>query len=314
MESEAKYALVGTLMLVLVGCIAVAILWLSEAGGLHNKRFFTIYFQEHTLYGLQKDSYVTMRGIKVGSVTDLEISPRNIEQIRVTLMVDEDAPVKTDSVALINRNLLTGFASIDLAKGTKDAAMLTTIPPGEEFPIIPEGRSELEAVADSIPQVVERFGEIAGKLQALMSDQNVAAVSKILADVAVVTDTVARNNKSIEIGIKRLEVLADELSKISTSVRGLTESSDAQIRRIATEFEGTLGAIRESIKQLDTKGGELIQTMSSSMQVISQGIGDAVQNIGEAASALSAAVAGFEQPRKILTGPHKEQLGPGESR
>ena len=301
-------------MLVLVGCVAVAILWLSEAGGLHNKKYFTIYFQEHTLYGLQKDSYVTMRGIKVGSVTELEISTKNIEQIRVTLMVDEDAPVKTDTVALINRNLLTGFASIDLAKGTKDAPLLAKIAPGELYPTIPEGRSELEEVADSIPQVIEQFGAIGGKINGILSDQNVEAVSKILADVSIVTDTVAKNHKSIEVGLKRLEVLADELSKISTSVRGLTESSDAQIRRIATEFEETLGAVRASIEKIDSKGGELMQTMSSSMQLISQGTADAVQSISEAASALATAVAGFEQPRKILTGPHKEQLGPGESR
>src|SRR5262249_50930880 len=58
--------------------------------------------------GLQVDGTVRYRGIAVGHVTDIRIDPENIEKIRVTIEVKADTPVRTDTVASIEVQGITG--------------------------------------------------------------------------------------------------------------------------------------------------------------------------------------------------------------
>jgi phospholipid/cholesterol/gamma-HCH transport system substrate-binding protein len=155
MEPEAKYTLVGTAVLVLLALVVVAAVWLKSTGGQRNEVPYKIYFAHQSLEGLQIRGDVKMQGIKVGSVTGFRISSRRPGSVEVLIRVDSTAPVRQATGASIERQLVTGIASIRLVNTSEASPLLTEAPPDEPYPVIAEGESESE-VSPQITIVLPR--------------------------------------------------------------------------------------------------------------------------------------------------------------
>ena len=94
-----------------------------------------------------------MRGVKVGRVESYELSPQNINQVDVTIRVEEDTPVRENTTAVVSRNLVTGLARIDLITPTNPGPELLRNPAGEDYPVIAEGTSDLDQIADALSRL-----------------------------------------------------------------------------------------------------------------------------------------------------------------
>lgn len=167
METEAKYTLVGIVVVSVFAALVGAILWMSSDLGKKEMQKYIVYFKESNLSGLEVDSIVTMKGVKVGTISALNISKEDIEKVKVVLEVEEGTPVRENTEAAINRNFLTGLASIDLVHSTQKSPPLSAAPEGEEAPVIKESNSELQAMTNSLSDTLRaiRDGANAVKLQ-----------------------------------------------------------------------------------------------------------------------------------------------------
>ena len=94
MEPEAKYTLVGAAALILVALLAAAIMWIRSSGEGANATRYKINFQRYSLEGLEPRSYVTMRGMKVGSVSSFRFSAQDKGAVEVIIAVDPGTPVR----------------------------------------------------------------------------------------------------------------------------------------------------------------------------------------------------------------------------
>ncbi len=314
MESKAKYTLVGSLILLLCVLIVFAVLWLSEAGGMRDAKYFSIYFEKHSIYGLQVDSYVTMRGVRLGSVRSIGISPKNIEQVRVVLVLSDAAPVKTDTVAVINRNLLTGYASIDLPRGTQNAKALTEVPPGEEFPVITEASSDLEQITNSVPELVEKIGSLTTRVEALISEENIKSVGGMLKNFNEVSEVLAKNKGELDGAMKKIGAATEEFAKVTKALNEFTSENNGRLAQLSDEFMASMKELRATVSTFKEESSVLMSSLTGTAQVLGQQIALLAQNLGEAAQKTSSTLEAYQQPRKILAGPSKNALGPGESR
>lgn len=314
MESQARYTAVGVAVVLLTLLIVAAVLWLSEVGTLRNAKYYSIYFREHNLHGLQVDGYVTMRGIKVGSVVSLDISPKNIEQVRVVIMLNKDVPVKTNTGAIINRNLVTGLASIELAKGTQDAEDLWQIAAGESYPIIPEIQSQLDQLADSVPELLQKVSAMTERVHAMLSEENVQSVSASIKNVEDVTAAFAANKEEISKALKSIDKAAAEFSKATKALNDLASSSKGRVDAIGDGVSASLAEMQAALASFKTSSGELLNNLSTVSLSMSQQLSALVQSLSAAAKTSSSAFEAFEQPKKIIAGPRAADLGPGEKR
>ena len=274
MEPNAKYTFVGAVTLLLVALIVSAILWLSKSKGGAETTHYTIYFKEASLSGLQVDGSVTMRGIKVGRVADLEISKSDIQRVRVNIELDGETPVKLDTQAVIRRNLLTGLAAIDLADSTQESGLLTAVLPGERHPVIPEGVTDMEAIQKTLPELLDAANVLLGKASLFLSDENRTKVDGILANIETITSAISSKNADIE------AIIAD-LSKVVNGAKGLSDALETGIKGGAS-ISGSLANLAESLTR--------------------------------AAKSMSATLDKFDNPKSILVGPQNSDLGPGERR
>src|SRR5262249_48857796 len=135
METRASYIAVGSFVLALFVGLLGFVVWIGKFQGQVELARYDILF-DGSVTGLQVDGTVRYRGIAVGRVTDIRIDPENIEKIRVTIEVKADTPVRTDTVASIELQGITGGTYILLSGGTQAMKGLpkTTTPP---YPVIP---------------------------------------------------------------------------------------------------------------------------------------------------------------------------------
>ena len=99
MEPEARYTLIGAVVLALAAAAIAGFLWLSSSGRGSDYRFYTVFFEHQSLDGLQVGGSVNMRGINVGRVEDYEIGDDTINRVRVTLRVARETPVRENTVS-----------------------------------------------------------------------------------------------------------------------------------------------------------------------------------------------------------------------
>ena len=239
METRASYVAVGAfvvfLLLGLIGFVA----WLTATGTTEADEVYIIDFTG-TVTGLQIGSPVRYRGIPVGTVSDIGLNPSNFGEVRVTVQVRPDTPIVTDNVASLELQGITGGVYVLIGGGRHDSPRLMDQERDDDLP--PEIRSRpstLEAVVQSIPEVLERVSVILDRASAVLSEQNVAAVSDVLSDLRDISNLVADRNAGLAVAVDRIAALSVNLDGLVSEARlDLARLSDRAAVTLETATEG----------------------------------------------------------------------------
>lgn len=296
MESEARYAWVGAVIVALIASLAAGLLWLK--GGLEDRHFnrYTIYFRQQSLDGLQLNSDVKMYGIKVGKVLDYEILPTEAKNVRVVIEIDAKAPVMEGAVAMVNRNLLTGLASIEVNNLVEKAPPLTRKPAGEPYPVLLEGQAKLARFTERIEGVAVRADETLSRLNLLLSDRNLAAVEATLDNINETSAAVARDIPDLKRALIASHDAAAQVNK--------------QFAQVGPRLETTLEETRLAVQELRTGVGQLRLSTDLALQEW-QATGRALRG---ASQAVADTARTLREPAGALFGPAEGSLGPGETK
>lgn len=312
MESEARYFLVGLFVIAATLLLVGTVFWLSKNSAGGNLKYYSAYFKHQTLDGLQRDSYVTMKGVRVGSVADYRISPANIEEVKVIMRIEAGTPVKEDTRAKIKRNLLTGLAVVELTGSTQDSPLLVAPPPGEPYPVIAEGRSELDKLADSLPDLLQKATGIVNRMNAALSEENLHALSGSLKNVEDFTASLAGNREAINSALAEIQKTSKAVADASSAIAAFANSSNNRVSDVSRETAEMLRQLKQNLEDLNKRTAEITTSVRSSSDVFSQQIAAMSQSIGDAARSFSKTVESFEDPASLLGGPREKSLGPGE--
>ena len=172
MEPKVNYLVVGLFVAVLGATILAGILWLGKTDYRGAYERYEAYMRE-SVAGLSVDSTVKYRGVDVGRVREIALNPDNPEEVRLTLDISRGTPIKTDTIAVLETQGLTGLATINLTGGSREAPPLQALE-GQAYPVIKTGPSLMFRLDDAISRLLSEKG-----------------LSKLLADL----DTVAQGAK-----------------------------------------------------------------------------------------------------------------------
>lgn len=294
MESEARYAWVGAVIIGLIVLVATGLLWLQGGLAAHDVKRFTVYFRQQSLDGLQLNSDVKMYGIKVGKVIDYQILPTEAKNVRVVIEVDAKAPVMEGAIAMVNRNLLTGLASIEVNNMAEKAPLLEKVPTGEEYPVLAEGQAKLTRFAERMEGVAERADETLTRVNTMLSERNLASIEHTLSNMSEASGSVAR--------------ALPELKGTLAATRAAAEQANNQVARLGPKLEATLDETRQLAQEV--RGGMAQLRLSTDLglqelQATGRALRNVSQTVGDAARTL-------REPAGALFGPASENLGPGE--
>jgi phospholipid/cholesterol/gamma-HCH transport system substrate-binding protein len=263
METRANYLLVGTFVIVLFLGLLGFVLWLSKYGSERQMTQYDIRF-EGSVAGLRDGSSVTYRGVTVGEVRDVRIDPENVELILVTVDVAAGTPIKTDTIATLRLNPLTGAATVTLSGGTAEAPDLTA-EPGEPRPQIASRPSEIERLMAGAPALIERIDGLVGQFSGLVTPENVAAFTATLANLEKMSDTLAQQSPNLALVIEdtaktmaSVVAAAGSVARVSGRLEQETEGLGSEtvaamraVNRAAATADETLGTMDRAGRQIE---------------------------------------------------------------
>ena len=307
MEPEARYALVGTAVLVLVALLVGAVLWLRGTGEELDDRRYKIYFERQSLEGLQVRSDVKMKGIRVGTVNGFRISAWRPGTVEVFIRVDGTTPVRQSTQAVVERHLITGIASILLVNVSEDSPPLTQAPQGEVYPVIAEGESQIQQVSESIQQLAQRAGDTMQRINAVLSPQNERALAEVLQNLQ-------RISANAERSLGAAGGAADEVRALARELRAETARLAARYDALGEESGVAVREVAASMRQLSADATRTLQRVDALLASGDVELRVTARELRATADSLGALARRFNDPRSILFGPPEGALGPGEGR
>ena len=330
MEPEARYTMIGSVLLAIIVALVAGFVWLSSSGRASDFRFYTIYFERQSLEGLQVGGDVNMRGVKVGRIENFTISRDNINKVKVTIRVARATPVSENTTAVVARSIVTGLARINLDTPGTPGPELVTVAAGERYPVITEGTSNLDQIADSVSKLASQADIALENLNSVMGDRNKKSFAQALTAI-----------RDLSVGLNRRLETIDEMSASfqasSTAFQGLSRDLSGASGKVANavapvgdEASQSLREANETLKQLRQSTANLEREVVKSLAVLNQGVAglssrtdDAVDvglnelrattaDLRSSLAIVSRTLDRLQDPKAILIGPSSSQLGPGE--
>jgi phospholipid/cholesterol/gamma-HCH transport system substrate-binding protein len=313
METRANYVAVGTFVLAVIFLAFVAVLWLGRNEyGEQAKRYYI--FFNGSVAGLNKGSQVQYNGIPAGRVVDIRVDPNNLEQIQVIVEIDTSiVDIKSDARAFLEANILNGIATIQIRGGTQEASDLQP-EPGHKYPVIRTGRTELEEVKASLPELLADFKETAHSLNALLDENNRRAVSDTLQNLRTITGAFVGPANAVS-------DVVDNANKAVLDLRSFFGHLDHSY----TEKGGLKDQLSQTLGDADRLAKNLIDTSHQLQQVIGEnrpGLRNFTQNtmtqVGDLVSDLQRFVDGLSRfasevernPTRLLLGERRDGYRP----
>jgi len=228
MNNKVNYTIVGLVVLLGIAMMVGFGYWLLKPSeDLKIKKYY-IRFDESVL-GLNVDAAVKYRGINVGKVTALRISPKNSEQVEVLVSILKTTPIKENTVAKLTAQGITGLSYINLSMGDNDAPPLE-VQDGEKYPVIKSIPSFFENIEQSLGTVSTNLSKTLVRTSELLDDENQKEVTKVLKKTASFMDKMDKllNDKTI----KHLQSSAKNLDSTMKNIDSVTAKIDNMLPKI----------------------------------------------------------------------------------
>lgn len=254
METRAPFMLVGAFVLVLAASLFGFAAWLAKTSFEEAQDLYHIYFTG-AVTGLQEGSPVNYSGVPVGRVTDIRIDPENVGRVRVTIEVPDGTPIKTDTIASLELQGITGTAFVQLAGGTQAAALLSETANG--VPVIPSRPSTLAAVFEAAPTVIENLVQLSEQLSGFLSEDNQRAFASTLDNISKATGALAETTAGVPQTVEQARETLANVNLLVLTLRQSAETLSGQADRVL----GSLGGTAEAAgRELTSSAQELRRT------------------------------------------------------
>lgn len=187
METKANYVLIGAATVLGVVLIMLFAMWMASGTFRRGFNEYDIVFDD-PVRGLTEGGEVRFNGIKVGEVQDLRIDPSNTNRVIARVRVDAEVPVRADSEARLEPIGLTGVTLIQLSPG---AGPVLRPAFGAPAPRITGQGSQIDLLVEQSEDIVLRASEALASVRELLTDANIARVTRILGNLERVTEELA---------------------------------------------------------------------------------------------------------------------------
>lgn len=266
METRANHVWVGVVTLLILGALALFIVWLARLGNGDQKEY-DIFFKQ-SVAGLANGSQVSFAGVPVGQVDEIVLWDKDPEFVRVRIKVKEEVPILVGTVATIQGSF-TGVSTIMLDGARSGAPAITceTTACTEGAPIIPPAAGGFNEILANAPLLLERLATLTERLTMLLSDKNQEEISSILANTNRASAGFADAAPQLERTMAELQVTLREASETLDQFEKVTASTD---RILNQEGEEIARQLRSTLKSASGAAAALQQTLEEARPATKQ--------------------------------------------
>ena len=308
MESKVNFAVVGAFVVLLGAALIGGVLWLSS--GAHYGQTYAMYltYMSDSVAGLNLNAPVKYRGVDVGFVKRIELDPANVEQVRLTLAIAQGTPVKVDTVAVLQTQGLTGIAYVQLTAGGRNSPVLEARA-GEDYPVIASGPSMLTRLDSAVAKALASLTSATDNFNALMNADNRRSVSQALADLAVLSRTLAARSPAIDASLADLARTSANAARVSGELPQLLQRIDRSADAFDRMSDAVAGAGRSAASAVEGTRADVQRFSDETLPELRR----LVEELRQLTGTLQRVGAEIERnPSLLLRGKPAAKRGPGE--
>ena len=245
----------------------MAVLWLASGGNLQKKYDLYQAILAESVAGLNLNAPVKYNGVDVGKVQDIQLDPENPERVQLLFAIERGTPIKVDTVAVLKTQGLTGIAYVELDGGAKNAAPLVATEQ-QKYPVIKTKPSLSTRLENILTTLLAKLDNTSSNIDSLLSRENQQAFKSAVADIAIVSKTIAARNNEIDAGIVNAARAADNTARATQKLNPIID----KIEPVINELNITIAQINRSALAIEKAGNEAA--------IASAGAGKTVTSVG----------------------------------
>ncbi|MEM0908312.1 MAG: MlaD family protein [Pseudomonadota bacterium] len=284
METRANYVAIGTFVVLVMLSILGALYWLYKASEPGATNLVRIIFPE-PVTGLSTGGAVLFNGIRVGEVARLEFSPQGGDDVDAIIRVSERAPIKTDTVAKLGFQGLTGVAYISMTGGSNTSPSLFSSTAEGEMPTIRAATSAFTNVLDSAQSVLARINTTLDEVNGFIT-QNRPNLDQVVSNVTDLTGTLNAAAPQISSMIDNISSAAREVAGAAPQISGVVDRANEILAAVEPQrvtsivenvdtFASNLPAIGDDARTVVANVNGLVTRLDS----VAGTLGEAVQAV-----------------------------------
>lgn len=244
METRANYTIIGLFTLAVVAAAFAFVWWFNGSASRGPRDLYDVVFSG-PVSGLQTGSSVTFNGIPVGEVTGLRLDARDPRQVVATIAVQPSTPVKSDTRAQLDAQVLTGLASIGLIGGSIEAKPLPA-PPDGSLPRIAADTGAVQDLMQGARQVMGRVDDVVRRVDDLLRD-NQGKIGSVIDNVDKFTTALGNNSGNID----------SMLSDVSSAARRIDQLAGSLDKTVAAIDPDKVRTTVDDINRFTAKLGDM---------------------------------------------------------
>jgi len=269
MKNQAQKIRLGIFLVVSLTILLIIIAFFTARELFKKEDTYFISYEGISVGGLEIGSPVKYLGIKVGSISNINIDPEDVNSVIVEIALKPGTPIKEDAEADIYSVGITGLKNIEIRGGSNEAKSLE---PGS---YIQPGSSITEDITGKAEIIAEKVEKVLNNLQDFTEPEKMNKIIQMAEKI-----TLLANNANIT------------LSKIDSVV---TESQDdvrktiADARQISSRLNASSLSLQETLNRInylvksDTVGDILGNLREVSLKLREAEVGTMIENIASVA-------------------------------
>src|SRR5882762_4179333 len=257
MERDANYAAVGAFVLLVTLIGALFVYWYSDTREHRDYNRYEIYF-EGSVSGLERGAAVRYLGVGVGRVVGMHIDPRDPSRVQVIVDIDSTTPISSKTVAELSLQGVTGLLYIDLRELHNNRPLPPAVP-SQKYPVISSGPSRFDVFLASLPELVAAAGDVVQRVDRLLSDGNLAAVSGALVNLD-------KSSAGVPQAVRELNALIRDLRGATAELAASAKSTRTVVEAVGPEVLGAVQRIRAIADNLANASDELNKLIADNRQ------------------------------------------------
>ena len=304
-----NYTVVGRFVLVLGTALIAVILWLASGGAFQKKYDYFQAISEESVSGLSLSAPVKYNGVEVGKVKDVRLDPKNPDRVILLFAIERGTPIKTDTIAMLKSQGLTGIAHVELSGGTPQAPLLRATADGQ-YPVIPTKPSLAARLENILTNLAAKLDTTSNSVAAFLNEENQVAFKSALADIASVSKTLSGRKEALDSGIASASRTFENTARITAEVGPLIkriERSADSVEKMGSEVAKTS---ESAGKTIDSVGADVKRFTAESLPEF-QRLMDEMTVLATSLRRLSEKIEG--SPGGLLLGKRPVAPGPGET-
>ena len=230
METRANFVLIGTFVFMAIAALVLFAVWISKVQFNRDEAVYDV-VMEGPVNGLSEGGEVRFNGIKVGEITKLGLEETNPKNVVARIRIDAKTPVSQDSNASVGFMGITGMTFIQLRAGDPNR-LLPKRANWDKPPRIIAEKDQLAAIVDKSQNAIATAGVTLQRLNAVLSDENIASLSGILANINTITEQASREGGLID----KAEAAFVSMDRAGKSVNAAALSTDETVKRFDARF------------------------------------------------------------------------------